>query len=429
MNLRFYNARILTMKEPIQEICGAIWVIEDRIFYIGKEDNPSASCIKWDREIDCRYNLLMPGFKNMHTHSPMTAMRNLADDLNLSDWLNKKIFPFEKQMSEEDMYYFTMLAILEYLSSGITQIFDMYFCRDAVARACRELGMPLVMCGAVNDFVQSTQSMKELFEKYNTVGDDMVMYRLGFHAPYTTSHTLLDEIAELSGELQAPVYTHLSETKGECEQYQKEYHMSPVEYLCSKHIFDYGGGCFHMVHVDEKDVQLVKDHNLSIVLNPSSNLKLASGIAPIGMFLEKQINVALGTDGASSNNSLSMFKEMFLTSGLAKVQSEDATMADAATILKMATVNANKMLNLSSNTYLEVGQYADFILIDLQKPNMLPHHNLLSSIVYSADARNVKMTVVRGKIMYEDGEYFLPVTSTKIYEECNKRVASFLEKR
>lgn len=420
MNIRLYNARLLTMENNSISY-GCVYVKDNKITYVGTKDIESEDTV-WDREIDCNGNLLMPGFNNAHTHSPMSGLRALADDMPLFDWLNNKIFPFENKMTENDMNYFTKLSLLEYLRAGITGIFDMYFCIDAVREACEEYGYPLVMCGAVNNFVQSAAKMEELYQKYN-YEDGMVQYRLGFHAVYTTNDKLLREIAELSGHYKAPVYAHLCETKKEVNDCIKQTGMTPIAYLDNMGMFNNGGGGFHCVHLDNTDINILKSKNLSVITCPSSNLKLASGIAPIYRYLEEGINVSIGTDGPSSNNCLNMFKEMFLTATLSKALSYDATVLPAFEVLKMATVNGDKIMNVSKKSVLKEGSYADIVMLDLKKPNMQPENDIISNVVYSAGTDNVIMTMVRGNILYKDGVFFVKDKPEDIYGVCNEITA------
>lgn len=416
MNIRLYNARLLKMDDnKITE--GCVHIKDDRITFIGDETSVYSENV-WDIEIDCNKNLLMPGFRNAHTHSPMSGLRSLADDMPLFDWLNNKIFPFESKMTEEDMKWFTKLSILEYVSSGITEIFDMYFAVHGVREACEEYGFPLVMCGAVNDFVQSATQMEELYKKYN-YKNGMVQYRFGFHAVYTTKDKILYEIAELAKHYKEPVYAHLSETENEVSECIKDRGLSPIAFLDKIGMFEYGGGGFHLVHLTDEDIRIVKDRNLSIITCPSSNLKLASGIAPIYKYVNEGCNVAIGTDGPASNNCLNMFKEMFLTATLSKALSKDATVLPAFDVLKMATINASKALNNNNDYTLKAGNYADIVMIDLHKPNMQPINDIVSNIVYSAGKENVLMTMVRGKILFKEGIFYVNDRPEDVYAICN----------
>lgn len=425
MNIRFYNARILTMQDSgILE--GELWVQNERILYVGDGKDVdsvyqdlSLGSIAWDREIDCNGNLLMPGFKDAHTHSGMTFLRSYADDLPLQNWLNEQIFPMEAKLDGEMIYHLTKLAILEYLTSGITAIFDMYLTPETIAEACVEMGMRCVQVSGQNNFGPATAVTEDRFLKLNKQ-NPLLSFFIGFHAEYTCSKELLEEVAALSHKYQAPVYAHVSETQAEVDGCKERYGMSPVKLLDSIGMFDYGGGGYHCVYLDEEDMDIFKKRGLSVVTNPGSNAKLASGIAPISDFLKKGINVAIGTDGPASNNCLDMFREMFLVTGLAKLREKDASAVDAWEVLKMATVNGSKAMNLPDTDVLAKGKLADIIMIDLHQPNMQPVNNIPKNLVYSGSKQNVKMTMIQGKILYEDGRFTQEYDVEEIYRKANE---------
>lgn len=426
MNIRLYNARILSMKEGQDIFAGEIWVKNDRILYIGDgsdtdqiyQKSPN-TCIVWDREIDCKGNILMPGFKNAHTHSGMTLMRSYADDQPLADWLNQMIFPVEAKMNGEDIYHLSKLAILEYLTSGITAVFDMYLTPESIADAFDDMGMRCVQVGGVNDFSQSPELVEEMYLKLNKKYP-LQSYVLGFHAEYTCQKGLLEQIAAFSHKYKAPVFTHLAETESEVAGCVERYGMTPVAFLDSIGMFDYGGGGYHCVHVTEEDIEIMKKRGMFAVTNPSSNLKLASGVAPVSNFLENGVKVAIGTDGPASNNCLDMFREMFLVTGLAKVKQKDAQAVDAFEVLKMATVNGALAMGLKEADILAQGKLADLIMIDLNQPNMQPIHNIPKNIVYSGSKQNVIMTMVNGKILYENGTFYVSDSPENIYRKAEQ---------
>ena len=425
MNIRFYNARILTMKDT-QILEGELWVQDQKILYVGDGSDVDTvyqelvlESIVWDREIDCEGNLLMPGFKDAHTHSGMTLLRSYADDLPLADWLNQQVFPIEAKMDGEMIYHLTKLAVLEYLTSGITAIFDMYLTPETIARACVDMGMRCVQVSGQNNFSQSLELTEKMYQKLN-YDDPLLNYCIGFHAEYTCSRELLEGVAALSHKYQAPVFTHLAETRAEVEGCKERYGMSPVKLLDSLGMFDYGGGGYHCVYLDEEDMEIFRKRNLSVVTNPGSNTKLASGIAPISDYLQRGINVAIGTDGPASNNCLDMFREMFLVTGLAKLRENDAAAVDALEVLKMATVNGSKAMNLPDTDVLDRGKEADIIMIDLHQPNMQPINNIPKNIVYSGSKQNVKMTMIQGKILYENGQFTKAYDVEEIYRKANE---------
>ena len=423
--IRFYNARVLTMAEGNKIEFGEVWTEEDKILYagnlqgvdaiakeIGKED------VTFAREIDCQQNVLMPGFKNAHTHSAMTLLRSFADDMPLQDWLNKQVFPVEAKLDGEMIYHLTKLAVLEYLTSGVTSIFDMYLTPETIADACIDMGMRVVQVGGVNNFSMSPELIEKYYQELNHK-DPLSSFVIGFHAEYTCSKELLTKISELAHKYQAPVFAHISETESEVAECVERYGMTPPMLFDSLGMFEYGGGGYHCVYLTEEDMELFARKGLHVVTNPGSNTKLASGIAPIDAFLKKGINVAIGTDGPASNNCLDMFREMFLTTALAKVRENDAAAVPAGEVLYMATTAGARAMGLSDCDDLAVGKKADLILLDLKQPNMQPMNNIVKNIVYSGSKQNVTLTMVNGQILYEDAQFHIGFDPEEIYAKAN----------
>jgi len=431
MNIRFYNARILTMEEEagkdadLREIFeGELHVEGTKITYIG--ETIECSDKKFDREIDCNKNLLMPGFKNAHTHSGMTAMRSYADGLPLQEWLETKIFPMEANMTGDDVALLSKLAIMEYATSGITAAMDMYLTPYSIADAFTECGMRVVQVSGINKFGPSLEEFEERFLKING-RNPLSTQLMGFHAEYTCDPKLLESLSELAHKYEQPMYTHNSETATEVNGCIERYGKTPTAFLDSLGLFDFGGGGYHCVHLSDEDIEIFKKRNMSIITNPGSNTKLASGVAPIKKYLDNGINIAIGTDGPSSNNCLDMFREMFLVTGLAKLREKDASVVDGLEVLKMATKNGAKAMLLNDCDVLAEGKEADIILIDLLQPNMQPLNDIARNIVYSGSKQNVKMTMVAGKILYEDGKFDIGADPMEIYSEANKIITRLKE--
>lgn len=418
MNIRFYNARILTMADSYRILPGELWIKGNRIIHVGMEE-PDCPVPVWDREIDAEGNLLMPGFKNAHTHSAMTFLRSYADDLPLDQWLHQKVFPMEAKLTPEDIYHLCRLAILEYLTSGITANFDMYLTPDTMAQASIDCGFRTVICGAVNDFTQSVEEVEHYYQKYQDY-HELVSYRLGFHAEYTTSREILEGIAELSERYAAHVYTHLSETKGEVEGCKQRTGKTPPAYLDELGLWRHGGGAFHCVHVTPEDMELLKERDVAVVTNPASNLKLASGIAPLKQMEALGLTIGIGTDGPASNNALDMFREMYLAATLPALRERDAAAMDANRILRMAATDGARAMGLTDCDTLEPGKLADVILIDLKQPNMQPLNHISKNMVYSGSKQNVKLTMVNGRILYEDGRFAVGAEPEEIYAKANE---------
>ena len=433
MKIRFYNARVLTMEESKEIFLGEVWVCGDKIAFAGTSDDARSlreqepgKWENWDREIDCQGNLLMPGFKDAHTHSAMTLMRSRADDLPLQEWLNNQIFPLEARMTAEDIYHLSKIAIMEYLTSGITAVFEMYLTPYSVADAFRDCGMRCVQTSCVNNFSQSVEMLEGYYNDLNG-RDEYNSFILGVHAEYTCSKELLEKAAELVRKYKAPFWAHLEETESETKECIERYGKTPIELFDSLGLFDYGGGGYHVVWPAENDFEIMKRRGLYIVTNPASNAKLASGIAPIEEYMKRGIPVAIGTDGPASNNCLDMFREMFLVTALAKLKSMDASSVDAAEVLKMATVNGAHAMGLKDCDTLSAGKKADLIMLDLAQPNMQPVNNIVKNIVYAGSKLNVKMTMIGGMIRYEDGRFNIGESPEDIYrkaEEISKRLYS-----
>ena len=415
MRIRFYNARILTMSDNTV-LEGELWTADKKIEYIG-QSKPSDK--PFDREIDCNGNLLMPGLKNAHTHSAMTFSRSLADDYSLHDWLYKAIFPREAKLTLEHIYWFTKLAYAEYLAGGITACFDMYPKRIESARAAVETGFRYVSVDDANDF-GGMDLLEENYNKFNSY-DPLVSYIYGFHAEYTTCEDNLKKVAALAHKYEAPVFVHISETQAEVEGCKERYGVTPAVLFDKLGIYDFGGGGFHCVWFTDEDREIFKKKGLWSVFNACSNLKLASGITPVYKFINEDMKIAIGTDGAGSNNSLSMFREMYLDTVLSNVLTDNAAAVDPFKILKAGTSGGALCMGLTDCDVLAEGKKADLIMIDMNKPSMQPENNIVRNIVYSADNSCVKMTMIDGRILYENGEF-----TTIDFDETRKKCAELL---
>lgn len=420
MNIRIYNARVLTMEQGKDIFWGEVHIKGNRISYVG--DAANAPKEEWDRQIDAEGNVVMPGFKNAHTHSAMTFLRSYADDLPLHEWLNNQIFPMEAKLTPDDIYHLSKLAIMEYLTSGITANFDMYLTPDTIAQASLDCGFRTVMVGGLNNFSQSFEGLEEWLNKYNNP-EELVTFQLGFHAEYTNSRENLEKLAALVQKYKAPISTHSSESAGEVEGCIERHGMTPTALFNSLGMFDYGGSCYHCVYMTDEDLDIMAQKGICAVTNPASNLKLASGIADITRMLEKGVHIAIGTDGPASNNCLDMFREMFLVTGLAKVRENNAAAVSADNVLRMATVEGAYAMGLKDADVLAEGKFADLIVIDLDQPNMQPINNIVKNIVYSGSKQNVKLTMVNGKVLYEDGKFFIGTPAQEVYAKANEIIS------
>ena len=409
------NARVIKMIDD-KVIFASIVIEDDRIKYIGdKIDNYKP----FDVVYDCKGNVIMPGFKNAHTHSAMTFLRSKTDDTSLQDWLFGSVLPREDHLKENDVYELSKIAFLEYLTSGITACFDQYYFPMSTAKAAQEMGMRVVLLGTYNKEFDLVQKLCDIYHKLNDK-DGLVKYCLGVHAEYTLGEGELEKVVEACHLLKAPFYTHISETEKEVRECYEKRGMSPVQYFEKMGAYYYGGAGYHCCYFSDEDIQIFKKHGCYVVTCPGSNTKLASGIAPISKYLENGLNVAIGTDGPASNNSLDMFKEMTLVYALQKVSLKDPSALPAFEVLKMATVNGARAMGLYDSDVLDVGKKADLIEIDLSKPNMQPINNIINNIVYAGSKDNIKMTMINGKILYKNGKFYTKEKPAKIYEKCQK---------
>ncbi len=430
MNIRFYNAKILTLNENEEFgiLEGELWVSGDRIIYVGDGrcpdqilDSLGIPAILWERETDCGGNLLMPGFKNAHAHTYMTFLRSFADDLPLQEWLYEMCFPMEEQLTEKNIRPFEILGIMEYLTAGITTSFDMCYFPPVYARVAADCGFRAVQVSGVNSFGGKIEVVEENYHRVNEMSD-LTTFLIGFHAEYTTKPDLMEGIAGLVHKYRSPLYMHNSETEKEVRECVERYGKSPTRLTDDLGMYEYGGGGFHCVWFDDEDIDIFRKRGLTAVTCPASNIKLASGIAPLKRLFDAGINLAIGTDGAASNNSLDMFKEMFLASALTKVTEKDAACISADRILYMATAGGARAMGLTDCDRLAAGKKADLILIDLKQPNMQPEHNIVKNLVYSGGKQNVLLTMVNGKVLYENQRFYIGADPEDVYREVNEIV-------
>lgn len=413
MKILLKNAYILTFVDK-DLIKGDLLVEDNRIKKIAKNIKEAS-----DKVIDCEGNLLLPGFKNTHTHSGMTFLRSFADDLPLEDWLYKSVFPLEAHLTKEDVYHLTKLAFAECLTSGVTACFDMYFLPRAIYQAALDIGMRALILGIPQEDRGNSPEVEDMIVETKDK-NLLARFALGFHAVYTSKDKQLKTISMLAHKYHLPVYMHCSETKIEVTNCLKEHKLTPTMYFEKYKLFDYGGGIYHGVHLNDEDIALLAKRKVYVTTCPCSNLKLASGIAPIKKLYEAGVKVAIGTDGPASNNALDMFREIYLTSVLSKYRENDPASIDAYEILKMACVNGAHMMGIDDADSLAKGKFADIIMIDLHTPDMQPITNIIKNVVYSGSKLNVKMTMINGKILYYDHKFYLKDKIEDIYYHANK---------
>ena len=420
--IRFYNGKTLSFGGGMKLSGHEVWVDGSTIVYVGpaKEDMPV-----FQRQIDLKGDLLIPGFKDAHTHTAMVFLRSYADDLPLQDWLYNKVFTHEARLTPEAVYQFTRLGILEYLSSGITASFDMYYYNEAYAKANVDCGFRTVICSAMNDFDADPTNIEREYLRFNNYSE-LVSYKLGIHAEYTTGLQRMEYMASLAEKYQAPCYMHCCETRAEVEGCLERHGLTPPQLLDRMGLFNYGGGGFHCVWMSDEDIELFARKGIYAVTNPASNVKLASGVAPVDKMLSAGVPMAIGTDGAASNNALDMFREMYLASCMQKLSLMDASAGKAEEILTMACVGGARAMGLDDCDDIAPGKKADLCVIDLHRPNMQPELNIPKNLVYSGSKENVRLTMVNGRILYENGEFFVGEEPEEIYRQVNRLCRSIL---
>jgi 5-methylthioadenosine/S-adenosylhomocysteine deaminase len=360
--------------------------------------------------INAEDSLVLPGFVNCHTHAAMTCFRGIADDLELMDWLNNYIFPAEaKNVNKELAYWGSLLANAEMIKSGTTTFCDMYIFEDETARAAKETGMRCLLGEVLFDFPSpNVQSPAEglaytrgLIEKWQN--DPLINIIVEPHALYTCSPALLADCKKLADEYSVPLGVHLLENKAEKEQLQQKFGKGAVSFLKDIGCLHERLIAFHCVYFTEEDMRMFADHGCKVAHNPASNMKLASGIAPVPDMLDAGITVGLGTDGCASNNTLDMIKEMSTAAKLHKVARLDPTVMDARTVVRMATIEGAKALGMDKITgSLEVGKKADIIIIGLNKPHLTPLYNEYSHLAYAAGGADVDTVLINGRLVMEN---------------------------
>ncbi len=430
MKILIKNCSIMATAKPknIYKV-GQVEIKGNIIGYIGAvrgvEDD-------FDRIIDGSGMVALPGFVNSHTHSAMSLMRGYGDDMGLMEWLKHRIWPIEEGLSDEDVYWGALLSIAEMLKSGTTAFADMYFFMDEVAKAVMETGiradLSIGLVSTTGDWQERLDECKRFFTDWNKGADGRINVSLGPHAPYTCAPEFLRRVSDLAAKLESKVHIHLAETLDELKQIKEGYGKTPIEYALETGILRNRIIGAHCVHLSDRDMEIMKEYNVSAVHNPQSNMKLASGISPVQKMLDLGINVALGTDSSCSNNNLDMIGEMRSAALLQKVGLMDAEALPADYVLDMATKNGAKALGIDDKIgMLKEGMGADLILIDLDKPHLHPQHDLISNVVYSANGGDVAYTIVDGKILLDKG-HLTTMDEERIFYEVGKKIKSLFNR-
>ncbi len=417
MKILFKNANILNIEKGL--------IYKSDLLVNGKfiEKIHRDIDIKVDKKINASKLLLMPTFKNGHTHSPMTFLRGLIDNVSLEDWLFNHIIPRENLLTEEDVYFFSKVALLEYIRNGIGYVNDMYIYPQGFIKAALEFNYPCSISMGTDqqiykDCLKNENYFVELNNKYERMN-----FIFNAHSVYTVKEEDLKTLSNIANKLKSPVFLHLSETQTEVDNCVKNNRKTPVEYASYLGLFNYGGGGYHLVHPIEDDFSIMKEKNISVISNPGSNLKLGSGIAPLRRYQSLGIKIGLGTDGPASNNALSMFYEMRLAFNLENlINDNNLPSLSPIDVIRMATSNVAHIFNLDKCDYLKEGNYADIIAIKLDCPNLFPNDKIISHLVNSASENDIYLTMINGSIYYMNNKFAPFINTRQIYKDAYKKL-------
>jgi 5-methylthioadenosine/S-adenosylhomocysteine deaminase len=387
-----------------------------------------------DKIIDAEGKILLPGLINTHTHLSMTLFRGLADDLSLDSWLNDHIWPMEANLNGDYCYIGALLGAVELIKSGTTTFSDMYFYMEDVARAVDDAGIRAVLSYGMIDFGDAERRENEikenltLFNACNGMADGRIKVFFGPHSPYTASEELLIKVRELADEYNIGIHIHVSETQKEINDSLEEKGLRPFEYLEKIGFLGPDVVAAHCVWLSDEEIEIIKKHDVKVSHNPCSNMKLASGVAPVSKLIDKGVCVSIGTDGASSNNNLDLIEELKTASLLQKVSTLDPKVLSSDESIEMATIKGAEALGLSDEIgSIEVGKKADIILIDTNSANMTPDSSSLSSnVVYSANGSHVDTTICNGKILMENKK-LTALDEDEIYAKAKQAIKELKE--
>ncbi|MFI3248249.1 MAG: amidohydrolase [Rikenellaceae bacterium] len=395
---------ILTMLDttPTQPKEGYVGVVDGRIVMVSYEESQAEEFLKNHTEaqiIECQGKIIMPGLINTHCHVAMTLMRNYADDMELMEWLTKHIWPFEAKLTDEDIAAGTRLGVAEMLMGGTTTFVDMYWSEYKIAEVVKQMGIRAMLTESVLDgreelFVRDMDRLREVAAE-----SSRVKVGVGPHAPYTCSPATLQLAVEYGAKHGLPVTIHLSETTNERPMIEERYGCSPLEYIDKHGALSSSTILAHSIYLTEGEIQSIAQSGASVAHNAQSNMKLASGVAPITKMSKCGVNCTIATDGASSNNDLDMWEEMRTTQFLQRAVQLDALALPAYEILRMATLNGARAVGMEGELgIIKEGALADIITVDCSAPHMRPRHNLISALVYCAKAHDVCDVVVDGVV-------------------------------
>ncbi len=385
-----------------------IGIKDDKIAYIGTE-KPQED---FGEVYNGKHGLMMSGFVNAHSHAPMTLLRGYGENLPLDRWLNEKIFPFEDKLTDNAIAASTTLACAEMIRFGTVSFSDMYFFSQTMAKSILDSGIKCNLSRGLTVFsdqdyeqLEAYKDNVDLLKNYQNAGNGRLKIDLCIHGEYTTTPKVVEAVAKHAKSENVNVHIHLSETKKEHEECKQRHGKTPTKYFADLGLFDQPTTAAHCVWVEDEDIEILKKYGVTVACNPVSNMKLASGFAPIPKMLEKGINIALGTDGCASNNNLNIMQDLYLFALLYKGVTGDPTVVTPKQALITATLNGFKAQGRIDSGKIAVGQKADIIVLNTDVPYMYPTTDIACNLVYAAQGSDVKFTMVDGKVLYKDGEY------------------------
>ena len=429
MRIRLYNAYVITCNDNFDIFeNGEVWVEDDKIVYVG----PAKTGFMADKKVDCLGDVIMPGFVNSHTHLPMQIFRGVAEDTDFSGWWYDNIRPLENHITGPDMYWSTLLGIAEMVRGGTTCTLNNYFHQKSMLRAFETSGMRGAIAIDVRYKLPKEERRDEWENRHASLdkGNPLVTFFVSSHSIFSVDETGLNDCTALAKKYGLPQSIHLCETLNEVGNCVKEHGVSPVKYLEQLGFFDYPTTIAHGVHVDKEDMEILKKYDVKVAINMSSNLKLGSGIAPVYSYINKGVDLSLGTDSVASNNSLNMFKEMFLAAAITKVMVKDANALPAKDAILMATRGGARALFLEDKIgQLTVGYQADIIRISTKEPHWQPVNDVVTHLVYSASASDVVMTIVAGNVLYEKDNFYIGESYANICERCEENIKRLMKER
>jgi len=422
MRLLIKDASVVTL-DPARPLLapGYVSVQDGRIEAVS--DQPPVG--PWDEVIEGKGQILMPGLVNAHTHVAMTLLRGYADDMELMPWLQTKIWPIEARIGDEDVYWGSLLGIAEMLLGGVTTFCDMYYAFHRTAAAVEESGMRAVLSGVLLGFLNSAQADLEaacrFAREWHGAAGGRISAMLGPHAAYTCPDPLLRQVISAARELGIGLHIHVSETEQEVEASEQSTGLPPVLHLERLGAFElHPVLAAHCVHVSPQEIEVLARHQVGIAHNPGSNMKLASGLAPVCELLARGARVGIGTDGAASNNNLDVLEEVRLAALLAKVREADPTALPAHQALYLGTRGGALALGLEDVGLIAPGFRADLVLLEARQPHLVPPHNLVSHLVYAARAGDVRTVLVDGRVVVRDRE-LLTLDLPRVMAEATRR--------